>query len=46
MSPIRVDFYLIASSEPDALWLIACRLLEKAYFKGHRVYVHCTNQKE
>lgn len=46
MSPIRVDFYLLASDQPDARWLVACRLLEKAYIKGHRIYVHCTNQHD
>lgn len=46
MSPVRVDFYLLASDTPDARWLIACRLLEKAYFKGHQIYVRCSNQQE
>jgi DNA polymerase-3 subunit chi len=46
MSPIRVDFYLLASDQPDARRLIACRLLEKAYSRGHRVYVHCANQED
>lgn len=46
MPPIRVDFYLIASEQAQARWLLACRLLEKAYNKGHRVYVHCTNQHD
>lgn len=46
MSPIRVDFYLLASTEPQARGLVACRLLEKAYMKGHRVYVHCDNQQD
>ncbi len=46
MSPIRVDFYLLTSDQPDARWLVACRLLEKAYIKGHRVYVHCNDQKD
>lgn len=45
MSPIRVDFYLLASNQNDARWLLACRLLEKAYAKGHTVYVLC-NKKE
>jgi len=44
MSPTRVDFYLLASEQPDKRWLFACRLLEKAYLKGHRIYVHCNNQ--
>ena len=46
MSSIRVDFYLIATEEAQARWLLACRLLEKAYDKGHRVYVHCANQQD
>lgn len=46
MSPIRVDFYLLSSNKPDARALVACRLLEKAYIKGHRVYVHCANQSD
>ncbi len=46
MSLIRVDFYLLASDHMDALWLVACRLLEKAYKRNHRVYVHCANQND
>lgn len=46
MSPIRVDFYLLADNQPDALWLVACRLIEKAYSRGHRVYIHCESQKD
>ena len=46
MSPIRVDFYLLASNQNDARWLIACRLLEKAYARGHKVYVLCNNKQD
>ena len=46
MLPVRVDFYLLSDDQPNAQWLVACRLLEKAYLKGHRVFVHCTNQQE
>ena len=46
MSPIRVDFYLLASDQPDAKWLVACRLLEKAYIRGHRVFVYCDNKQD
>lgn len=46
MPPIRVDFYLLASEQPDARWLVACRLLEKAYCKGHRVFVFCDHQQD
>lgn len=46
MSPIRVDFYLLAGSEPKARLLYACQLLEKAYQRGHSVFVYCKNQNE
>lgn len=46
MSPVRVDFYLLANDQPDARWLVACRLLEKAYYKGHKVFVFCNNQHD
>jgi DNA polymerase III subunit chi len=46
MSPIRVDFYLLSQSGVQARWLLACRLLEKAYLRGHRVYVYCGNQQD
>lgn len=46
MSPIRVDFYLLTSDQPDARWLVACRLLEKAYYKGHQVYVFCDHKHD
>ena len=45
MSQIRVDFYLLKSIEPQAHLLLACRLLEKAYQRGHRVFVYCDSQK-
>ncbi|HHF7375773.1 DNA polymerase III subunit chi [Legionella bozemanae] len=46
MPAIRVDFYLLASDQNDARWLVACRLLEKAYAKGHKVYVLCNNKQD
>lgn len=46
MSPIRIDFYLLASDQPEARGLVACRLLEKAYSKGHRVFVFCDNKQD
>lgn len=46
MSPIRVDFYLLSDNQPQAHWLVACRLLEKAYLKGHRIYVRCANKQD
>lgn len=45
MSP-RVDFYLLNNNDPQASWLLACRLLEKAYLRGHRIFVYCNNQSQ
>ena len=46
MQPIRVDFYLLASEQHNARWLVACRLLAKAYAKGHKVYVACNTKQD
>lgn len=46
MSPIRVDFYLLTSEQAEDRHLLACRLIEKAYRKNHRVYVHCIDQQQ
>jgi DNA polymerase III subunit chi len=42
MSPIRVDFYLPSGD----VWLLACRLLEKAYLRKHRIFVYCQSEKD
>jgi DNA polymerase-3 subunit chi len=39
MSTPRVDFYVLASSEPGARLRFACRLVEKAWLRRHRVRV-------
>lgn len=44
--PMRVDFYLLADEAPDADWRLACRLIEKAYLRGHRVFVYCENKDD
>ena len=36
----RVDFYVLPVAEPHARLSFACRLVEKAWFAGHRVYLH------
>ncbi|KTC71678.1 DNA polymerase III subunit chi [Legionella birminghamensis] len=46
MSPIRVDFYLLGETDRQAAKLLACRLLEKAYLRGHQVFVYCNNRQE
>jgi DNA polymerase-3 subunit chi len=44
MSHIRVDFYLLTDNQPEAVDWVACRLLEKAYLRGHKVFVSCESQ--
>lgn len=39
---VRVDFYILPASDPDAPQRFACRLAEKAWEKGHRVFIHTT----
>ncbi len=39
MAAPRVDFYVLTSSEPGARLRFACRLVEKAWLKRHRVRV-------
>ncbi|MFL6549076.1 MAG: DNA polymerase III subunit chi [Povalibacter sp.] len=34
----RVDFYVLSDEAPDAKLRVACRLIEKAYDSGFRVY--------
>lgn len=46
MSALRVDFYLLNTSEPQDKWVFACRLLEKAYLRGHQVFVYCNDQQD
>jgi DNA polymerase-3 subunit chi len=36
----RVDFYILAASEPASRLQFACRLTEKAYNLQHKVYAH------
>lgn len=43
---MRVDFYLNSDPGPDARLRLACRLVEKAYRLGHRVYVHVASQQQ
>ncbi len=36
---LQVDFYLVSSGSDDALGRVACRIAEKAWQQGHRVYL-------
>ena len=39
MTAPRVDFYVLSGSDPEARLRFACRLVEKAWLKRHRVRV-------
>jgi len=36
----QVDFYILPETAPRSRMLFACRLAEKAFALGHRVFVH------
>ena len=36
----RVDFYLSKDERPNSGMLTACKLAEKAWKLGHRIYIH------
>ncbi len=36
----RVDFYVLPQEDPGERQLFACRLAEKAFREGHRIYLH------
>ncbi len=36
----RIDFYVLPSQAPEQRLRLACRLVEKAYSLGHRIYIH------
>ena len=40
----RVDFYVLNSTDPKARAVTACRLAEKAYGQGLKVYVHTESE--
>lgn len=42
----RIDFYISPQKEPAALQLLACKLTEKAYKLGHRVYLHVATTEQ
>lgn len=42
----RVDFYVLGGQRPNGRLLLACRLAEKAYDLGHKVYVHAAGREQ
>ena len=43
---MKVDFYIVNDAKPQADWLIACRLIDKAYQSGHQVFIFLDNQTD
>ncbi len=44
----RIDFYVLenAATALSARQLLACRLAEKAFLQGHRIYIHVSDAAE
>ena len=42
----RTDFYVLNETNIDARYPYACRVIDKAYQRGHKVYVNCTDKTE
>ncbi len=42
----RVDFYVLSAADAGARDLIACRLVEKAYKLGRKVYIHTESPEQ
>lgn len=36
----KIDFYVLPDANPQGRHLLACRLTEKAFSHGHRVYIY------
>jgi DNA polymerase-3 subunit chi len=42
----QVDFYILPSADPSARLDFACKLTEKAWRMGHRIYLHCSDASQ
>lgn len=42
----RIDFYILPVAEPHGALSFACRLTEKAWQGGHRVYIHGADEDQ
>ncbi|WP_085673554.1 MULTISPECIES: DNA polymerase III subunit chi [unclassified Pseudomonas] len=42
----KVDFYILPTDSLSARLDFACKLCEKAWRLGHRVYLHCQNAEQ
>jgi DNA polymerase-3 subunit chi len=39
----QIDFYVLQEQSPDGRFKLACRIIEKAYQLGHRIYVRTSD---
>ena len=42
----QIDFYVLQEESPGGQFKLACRIVEKAYRLGHRVYVRTDNEDD
>lgn len=42
----RISFYVLKSSNEQDRQVFACRLIEKAYYQGHQIYIHTENEAQ
>lgn len=42
----QIDFYISNATTLDQRLVLACRLADKAYRSGHKVYVHCASDAQ
>lgn len=42
----RVDFYILPDADPAQRPLLACKLAEKAYTQGLKIYIHTASEDE
>jgi len=42
----QVDFYILAQQQPEDWLDFTCRLTEKAYRLGHKIYIHTRTQQD
>ena len=40
----QIDFYVLTNRLPNGRLMLACRLAEKAFLRGHRVYIHAPSK--
>ncbi|MET0378341.1 MAG: DNA polymerase III subunit chi, partial [Spongiibacteraceae bacterium] len=46
ISAPQIDFYISPAATLEQRLLLACRLADKAYRSGHRVYLHCSDDAQ